>query len=49
MIMGDFDGRIGEARIKGVCGDFGSNTMNRNGRLFTEFCNEQRYKIMNTF
>ena len=49
VIMGDFNGRIGEERIEGVCGNFGSNTMNRNGRLFTEFCNEQRYKIMNTF
>ena len=49
VIMGDFNGRIGEERIEGVCGNFGSNTMNRNGRLFTEFCNEQRCKIMNTF
>ena len=32
-----------------VCGNFGSNTMKRNGRLLIEFCNEQRYKIMNTF
>ena len=23
--------------------------MNRNGRLLTEFCNEEKYKIMNTF
>ena len=36
-IMGDFNGRIGEERIEGVCGNFGSNTTNRNGRLFTNF------------
>ena len=49
VIMGDFNGRIGDERIEGVCGNFGSNTMNRNGRLFPEFCNEQRYTITNTF
>ena len=49
VIMGDFNGRLVEERIERVCGTFGSNTMNRNGRLFTEFCNEQSYKIMNTF
>ena len=35
VIMGDFKGRIGEGRMEGVCGNFGSNTMNRNGRLLT--------------
>ena len=48
VIMGDFNRRIGEERIKGVCGNFGSNTVNRNDRLVTEVCNEQRYKIVNT-
>ena len=41
VIMGDFNGRVGEDRI-GVCGNVRSNTMNRNGKLVTEFCNEQR-------
>ena len=49
VIIGDFNGRIGEVRIERVCGSFGSNTMKRNDRLLTEFCNEQRCKIMNTF
>ena len=49
VIIGDFNGRIGEVRTERVCGSFGSNTMKRNDRLLTEFCNEQRCKIMNTF
>ena len=47
--MGNMNGRIGKAAINGVCGQFGSEETNRNGRNLLDFCMKKRLKLKNTY
>ena len=49
LLMGDFNARIGKQRVDKVIGTNGESTVNVNGKMLTDFCLFNEYRIMNSF
>ncbi|XP_056647239.1 craniofacial development protein 2-like [Diorhabda sublineata] len=49
MILGDFNGRIGNEVISGIKNRFNEETLNSNGEQLIQFCAHNELRINNTF
>jgi len=49
IIMGDFNAKIGTEKVENVCGSFGLGERNSRGDRLVQFCQEENFKIMNTY
>ena len=49
IVMGNMNGRIGQAAINGVCGQFGNGETNRNGRILLDLDMKKKLRLKNTY